>query len=272
METEHNTSVSQSPTDVGESNFEKIVFFGRNLAEYEAMFSFSSADLVGLRVLDCPGGPACFQALSKEKGIHTVSVDTMYSHSVEQLAAIAQADIDETIRKIQITPEKYQVANIEEYREKRESAMRIFLLDFANGGPLQYVAASLPILPFADDSFDVCLCGFLPFFYSSVESGGCGEGTAALSLEWHRASLRELLRVTRSEVKVYPAINYHTGAVHAYASTLAAEFNDELERGTTENSVDVSGKVFARASFYTSQYPQKFAESNFGLLLKKVTP
>ncbi|WP_264308249.1 hypothetical protein [Nodosilinea nodulosa] len=50
----------------------------------------------------------------------------------------------------------------------------------------------MPNLDFADNQFDLCLCSHLLFLYSEQ-----------LSLEFHIASIRELLRVA-SEVRIFP--------------------------------------------------------------------
>ena len=56
----------------------------------------------------------------------------------------------------------------------------------------RYVTASLPSLPFENGQFDLALCSHLLFLYS-----------AQLSLDFHRASIEELLRVA-SEVRAVP--------------------------------------------------------------------
>ena len=58
-----------------------------------------------------------------------------------------------------------------------------------------YVAARLPRLPFADDTFELAVCSHLLFLYS-----------AELSAEFHLVALRELLRVA-GEVQVFPLLD-----------------------------------------------------------------
>jgi hypothetical protein len=73
--------------------------------------------------------------------------------------------------------------------------MRRFLADFDGGRrDGRYVVASLPNLPFADASFDLALCSHLLFLYSDH-----------LSLEFHIASIREMLRVA-VEVRIFPLL------------------------------------------------------------------
>src|SRR5438270_8831865 len=74
--------------------------------------------------------------------------------------------------------------------------MNLFLEDFEKGkAEGRYVTASLPSLPFEDGRFDIALCSHLLFLYSDQ-----------LSLDFHRASIEELLRVA-SEVRVFPLLS-----------------------------------------------------------------
>jgi hypothetical protein len=77
--------------------------------------------------------------------------------------------------------------------ETRMAAMRAFLADFDAGkAERRYLNESLPSLPFSDGSFDLALSSHLLFLYS-----------AALSLEFHLAAIREMLRVAK-EARIYP--------------------------------------------------------------------
>ena len=61
--------------------------------------------------------------------------------------------------------------------------------------PDRYVAGELPRLPFADARFDVTLVSYLLFAYQD-----------RLSYEFHRDSVLEIMRVTRDEARIYPAV------------------------------------------------------------------
>ena len=59
--------------------------------------------------------------------------------------------------------------------------------------PERYVAGGLPDLPFEADSADLALVANLLFVYDD-----------RLDREFHAAALRELARVAREEVRVFP--------------------------------------------------------------------
>ncbi|MBV8275054.1 MAG: hypothetical protein JO170_07330 [Verrucomicrobia bacterium] len=74
--------------------------------------------------------------------------------------------------------------------------MKIFLDDYEAGrAEGRYVVAALPTLPFNDGEFDLCLCSHLLFLY-----------TAQLSVDFHLASMLEMLRVAQ-EVRVFPLLD-----------------------------------------------------------------
>jgi SAM-dependent methyltransferase len=82
--------------------------------------------------------------------------------------------------------------------------MDTFLKDFVSGKLLgRYVPGVLPTLPFASNHFDTTLCANLLFIYSDIESGGMLHNSP-MDYDFHMKALRELLRITRSDVRIYP--------------------------------------------------------------------
>ena len=75
------------------------------------------------------------------------------------------------------------------------AALRGFLADYDAGRLAgRYVDAALPVLPFADDAFDLALSSHFLFLYSGQ-----------FDLDFHVAALREMLRVA-AEVRVFPLL------------------------------------------------------------------
>jgi hypothetical protein len=61
----------------------------------------------------------------------------------------------------------------------------------------------LPRLPFADGSFDMTLVSYFLFAYQD-----------RLSYEFHRDSIFEIMRVTRSEARIYPTVTFEAEPSH----------------------------------------------------------
>jgi hypothetical protein len=84
-------------------------------------------------------------------------------------------------------------SSLDEVRDARLKAMRLFLADLEQGKREgRYLDASLPHLPFEDAHFDLALCSNFLFLYSDH-----------LSTEFHIAAVREMCRAAR-EVRVFP--------------------------------------------------------------------
>jgi hypothetical protein len=81
-------------------------------------------------------------------------------------------------------------------RELRKRASKIFLRDYKIH-PDRYVAGELPRLSFADDEFDLTLVSYFLFAYQD-----------RLGYEFHRESILEIMRVTRAEARIYPAVTF----------------------------------------------------------------
>eukprot|EP01038_Epipyxis_sp_PR26KG_P007239 gene7239-9870_t len=238
-------------------SLDEVVFFGRTPGQYEKMFSIKIPQLLGLSILDCPGGPSSFQCASRIHGINTVSVDPMYSRTRDELEIITNSTFEKTIQKIRVKPELYPeiIDNLEAYIKSKNSSIESFLNDFSIHGNVTYIPASLPELPFNENQFDLTLSGHLLFSYTSAECGGVGVGNASFDLDWHRNALYEMIRVTKSEIRIYPISAYINGEwnVHEYATILM----DELQ---------ANGFI---CEIYSSSYRPH--TNNFGMIIHKKT-
>lgn len=177
---------------------ENVVPWGRSLDEYRAMFGLRDEDL-SRRILGCGDGPASFNAQWSALGGRVASVDPIYAFSRHEI----QRRVDETYRLVveqtRASAHRFvwdRFADADDLGRARLEAAELFLADFERGREeKRYIAASLPSLPFADGEFELGLCSHLLFLYSEQ-----------LDLEFHRASMREMLRVCRS-VRVFPLLD-----------------------------------------------------------------
>lgn len=172
-----------------------IVPFGRTFDEYRRFFLLSEKDLKK-RILGAGDGPASFNAEFTKLGGRAVSFDPIYEFSASEIARRFDEVVDDIIEKVKATPGdwvwSYQ-GSPDELKARRVKAMELFKADFDSGkAEGRYIAASLPKLPFPDNSFDLALSSHFLFLYSEH-----------LDLEFHLASMRELLRVA-AEVRAFP--------------------------------------------------------------------
>ncbi len=178
-------------------SIDQVVPWGRSAAEYLAMFSLDEADLGG-RILGCGDGPASFNAKLTAQGHAVVSVDPLYAFPPAAIERQIERTFVEVMDQVRRNRDDFvwtHVPSIEELGRQRMTAMREFIADYPQGKiENRYVDASLPDLPFRNDSFDLALSSHLLFLYSEQ-----------FDLAFHVQALAEMLRVA-SEVRVFPLL------------------------------------------------------------------
>lgn len=176
---------------------DKVVPFGRSLAEYKAMFALTSGDL-NRSILGVGDGPASFNAELTSLGGRVASVDPLYRFPGEAIKNRFDAVVDDIIAQVKATPGDWVWTwheSPESLRRTRVRVMERFIEDYSRGlADGRYITGELPLLPFADGRFDLALCSHLLFLYSNL----FGE-------EFHYQALREMLRVA-AEVRIFPLV------------------------------------------------------------------
>ncbi len=180
---------------------ESVVPWGRSLDEYIRMFDLT-ADELRLKILDCAGGPASFNAEMMRKGYKVISCDPIYQFSADEIAQRIQETYQTVIDGAKATQEYYvwqDIQSPEHLGQIRMAAMQQFLEDLPLGIQQErYITAELPILPFDTEQFDLAICSHFLFTYSDL-----------LSQDFHLASIQELCRVA-GEVRIFPLLNQYS--------------------------------------------------------------
>lgn len=202
----------------------EVVPWGRSFEEYVRMFNLTDDDF-DQRILGCGDGPASFNSEMNRRGCRVVSVDPIYQFSTGQIERRIAETYDEIIS--QVRRNKYDfvwdaIESPEALGRIRMVAMGEFLADFPQGqGEGRYIAGNLPALPFEDGRFDLALCSHLLFLYSEQ-----------LSLDFHRRSIAELLRVAR-EVRIFPLVDL-AGKPSSHVHAIVSGVEEEGHRVTIE--------------------------------------
>jgi SAM-dependent methyltransferase len=219
----------------------RVVFFGRTGADALAFFNLDLAAWRGQRVLDCPGGPGSFTALARAAGVESVAADPLYDLSLAELEQRCRDDVAFTMERLARSASLRPDFDLPLFAQGKLEALEAFLAD-RREHPEAYRAAALPSLPFEAGSFDLVLCGHLLFCYAPIADGGLSE-QPDFDLHWHRRALAELLRVSRREVRLYPA---HTierrPKVHPWVepllATLPPDWQGQLEDTTYDEGFE----------------------------------
>jgi hypothetical protein len=184
----------------------------RSFDEYRAMFGLTDDDLAG-RLLDCPGGGAGFTAVARGLGVQAVAADPVYATAPEELIARLREELERGSAWTRTHAARYvwsAYVGPEEHARVRAESAALFAADLL-ARPDGYVAAALPDLPFATGSFDLVLSSHLLFTYAD-----------RIDVTAHEAALRELLRVGRGRVLVYPLVDQAGRAVPELVARLSA--------------------------------------------------
>ena len=195
------------PDNVGD-----YLISARSFDEYRAMFALTGSDLSG-SVLDCPGGASGFTALANQAGATAIAADPAYARPRDALAMLVMAEVQRGSAHTAAGADRYRwdfYGDIDGHARIRRMSAEAFSRDLI-AHPARYVPASLPALPFPDGRFDLVLSSHFLFTYAD-----------RLDLEFHRAALRELHRVARREVRVFPLLEQGGRPVPALVSGLLA--------------------------------------------------
>ncbi|TET87395.1 MAG: SAM-dependent methyltransferase [Sulfurovum sp.] len=177
---------------------ENIVPWGRNLAEYKAMFLLNKDDL-NAKILGCGDGPSSFNTeVDLEQG-SVISIDPLYAFSKQEIMQRIDDVSDEVMEQVKKHQDDFVWKNIPDpdtLYQLRIEAMMEFLMDYNEGKEEgRYIAEVLPKLSFEDNQFDLALSSHFLFLYSEH-----------LDEEFHIKSILEMLRVAK-EVRVFPLID-----------------------------------------------------------------
>ncbi|ANA80416.1 methyltransferase domain-containing protein [Paenibacillus glucanolyticus] len=205
---------------------DRVVFIGRTFEEYNNMFDLHMEELIGKRILDCPGGACSFTAHGSRLGLDITASDITYDHKPDDLERKGLQDIRHAMETIERAKSNYvwdYYGDVEGLSRHRHQALQD-CVQHMRELPRRYVAAVLPELPFKDEEFDLVLSAHFLFMYSD-----------RLDYDFHKQTIQELLRVASEEVRIFPLTDL-TGSRYDHLDRLIHELEAEGLR-VTENKV-----------------------------------
>jgi hypothetical protein len=182
---------------------DRVVPWGRSLAEYRRMFALTEQDLER-RILGCADGPASFNAEVTRRGGRVVSTDPLYEFTAEEIRGRIKEVAPQVLEQTRQNRDAFvwrEFASIESLGRARLRAMATFLADYPAGRAKgRYLSAELPALPFADGEFDLALCSHFLFLYSEQ-----------FDVDFHIGAVVELCRVA-NEVRIFPLVELNNAS------------------------------------------------------------
>jgi hypothetical protein len=179
--------------------YASVAPWGRSFEEYLRMFQLRDDEL-HLKILGCADGPAGFNAKMAERGHRVVSCDPLYQFSKEQIEQRIAETYDNILAQTRANQDLFvwsDIRSVDELGRVRRASMNEFLADYDRGKREgRYVAAEVPALPFAAQTFDVAICSHFLFLYSPI-----------LSLPFHQEAIAAMCSVAR-EVRIFPLLTF----------------------------------------------------------------
>jgi|GEM_PF-669213 hypothetical protein len=177
-----------------------IVTVGRRFFEYNSIFLLDEFEPSAEKILDVGGGVSSFTYEAGERGFDVMSVDPIYAFDHYKLARKCEEDIEYSIKNLEKASHMLNwgkpIADFEHLRQARQSSYEMFLEDFKNNR-WRYLDAQFPYTPFiVRDNFTVSLVSHLLFIYDNH-----------IDYDAHVSIIKEILRVTSKEIRIYPLIN-----------------------------------------------------------------
>jgi len=178
---------------------DRVVLIGRTFEEYLRYFDLNEKELRGKKILDIAGGVSSFCAEANANGFAVKSFDPIYELSPGEIEGRCQPDLELVLAEIgKVAAYKWDFYKTPEtLRAFRERAYRSFLPDFASQKNERYIFGKLPHTPFGGGQFDLTLVSYFLFVYEDH-----------FDYEFHKQSLAEILRITSSEARIYPLVNF----------------------------------------------------------------
>ncbi|MFL0198597.1 hypothetical protein ACJDU8_24015 [Clostridium sp. WILCCON 0269] len=175
-----------------------IVLIGRTFNEYYKMFNISNINK-NERILDVASGVSSFCAEARVLGYDITASDRIYCFSANEIEEKCAKDLEITMLKMEEVKDLYKwqyFKDIEHLKEHREEAYKTFIQDFKQNAGARYVNIEYPKSYFKDKQFDMALVSHFLFMYDDY-----------LSYEFHKKVIKELIRITSKEIRVFPMVN-----------------------------------------------------------------
>lgn len=179
-------------------NLERVALVGRTYNEYKRMFNITKEYLEGKKTLDVAAGVSNFCAIGNVMGLDITAVDPIYHLMADEIEVQAENDLELVMNQLPVNSSNYNwdfYGDIEGVRVSRVKAYQTFLKHY-QAHPKKYVPGEIGKLPFKDKVFDTTLVSHLMFLYDHM-----------FSAEDHIAMFRELIRVTKNEIMIFPTKN-----------------------------------------------------------------
>ncbi len=200
---------------------EKIWFLGRGFEEYVLMFDLNLSDLNNCRILDCNAGSSSFTAQMHHKGYDVVAADILYGQPAEKMENVSENDFLTLMKAHKNLKGKSEWGFFEDHDQMiqyRIKTYKEFFEHYKTGKDTFYIESQLPELPFPDNSFHLVLSSHLLFLYDD-----------RLDYNFHLQSVKEMVRVSSQEVRIYPLVRLRSNRKSKFVDQLIQDLSSDYQ-------------------------------------------
>jgi hypothetical protein len=209
---------------------ENVIFTGRTYSEYVRMFNLKEEVLSAYTFFVCPGGASSFTSVANKKNYKVRTGDVLYGLSKEELEERGRSSVNIIRSKMGDVINGYnwdEYGDVEGLLNERVLSLKEFLSDYESGlEEGRYLKCTLPVLPLADNEVDIVLSDHLLFTYPQF-----------FDYNFHLQSIKEMLRIAKSEVRLFPLISSGSGTRPQFFEKLNDHLNNKMGFKTTIETV-----------------------------------
>jgi len=175
----------------------------RSFEEYENMFMLDERLFKRGKVLDVASGGSSFVAELTKKGYAATAVDPLYKLSVGEMNKLGNKEIELASQRLEKVKHSYEwksYGSLDSHNEIRRHSFHQFINSYKQDIMKEkYIPASLPSLPFDNDTFSLILCNHFLFLYQEQ-----------FDLTFHLEAIEEMIRITEKggSIRIYPIVDF----------------------------------------------------------------
>lgn len=191
----------------------------RSYEEYEEMFMLEQNLLGKGFILDIASGASSFTAELNQRGYKAIAVDPLYKLSSEEIGSLGRKEIKIASQKLSKNENLFvwNYYNSKEHHDEiRNRSLNQFLDSYRRDkNKEKYIPATLPSLPFDNDTFSLVFCNHFLFLYQEQ-----------FDYKFHLEAIKEMIRVTKKGglVCIYPLVGFKD-EIYPYLDELIKTLN-----------------------------------------------
>ncbi|KEF37786.1 hypothetical protein M670_03092 [Schinkia azotoformans MEV2011] len=178
----------------------------RSYQEYKEMFMLKEGLLRNGRILDIASGASSLTAELNQKGYEAIAVDPLYTLTSEEIYDLGKKEIKIASQKLSQNENLFiwdNYKSLKHHDEIRERSLNQFIESYReDNNKEKYISATLPFLPFDNDTFSLVFCNHFLFLYREQ-----------FDYKFHLDAINEMIRITQKggSILIYPLVDFKDG-------------------------------------------------------------